>query len=104
MQTKMGWRHAECLTRARQHETLSSNPQRIATMRLRLFALAATVTSALFAYGCSNDSATAPSSAAPSEPSQALLGTLLGQSTTVTPLLRTTPLASSLTVTAVVGP
>ena len=76
-------------------------------MRLRLFTLTATITAALFAYGCTNDSVTTPSSAAvvaPSAPSQALLGTLLAQSTTVTPLLRTTPLPADLTSSATIGP
>jgi hypothetical protein len=76
-------------------------------MRLRLFTLTATITAALFTYGCANDSVTAPSSAVPRPPSaasQTLLGTLLGQPTTVTPLLRTAPLASSLTASATIGP
>lgn len=76
-------------------------------MRLRLFTLTATVTAALLAYGCTNDSVTAPSNgavAAPSAASQALLGGLLAQPATVSPLLRTTPLASNLTASATIGP
>ena len=76
-------------------------------MRLRLFTLTATLTAALFAYGCVADSPTAPSgstAAAPPVPSQALLGSLLGTTTTVSPLLRTKPLASNVTAAATIGP
>ena len=76
-------------------------------MRLRLLTVSATITAALLAYGCANDSVTAPSSApvaAPAAASQSLLGSLLGQPTTVTPLLRKTPLPSAVTASATIGP
>ncbi len=76
-------------------------------MRLRLLTLSATMTAALLAYGCANDSITAPAStpvAAPAAASQSLLGSLLGQTTTVTPLLRKTPIASNVTASATIGP
>ncbi len=75
-------------------------------MRLRLLTLSATMTAALLAYGCANDSITAPAStpvAAPAAASQSLLGSLLGQTTTVTPLLRKTPI-TSVTASATIGP
>ena len=75
-------------------------------MRLRSvpLALTATFAAALLIAGCGMDATTAPSSAAitaPEAPSAALLG--LTQTTTVKPLLRTTPLASSVTTTATIG-
>ena len=75
-------------------------------MRLRLFTVPAAIVAALLAYGCANDSMTAPSTApaAPAAPSQSLLGSLLAQPTTVTPLLRKTPLTSSVTTSATIGP
>jgi len=75
-------------------------------MRLRLLTLSATITAALLAYGCANDSVTAPAStpvAAPAGASPSLLGSLLGQTTTVTPLLRKTPI-TSVTASATIGP
>jgi len=75
-------------------------------MRLRLFTLTSVATAALFAYGC-GESPTAPSPAAvsaPVEASNTLLGSLLGTSTTVTPLLRTTPLKTSITAAQTIGP
>jgi hypothetical protein len=78
-------------------------------MRLRFlttFAVAAIAT--LAASACSNESPAAPSSVAPpAAPSQSLLGGLLGGSTsttTIVPLLRTTPLASDITVSQTIGP
>ena len=77
-------------------------------MRRRLISsFTATVTAALFAYGCANENVTAPSSeplAAPAASSQVLLGSLLGKNTTVTPLLRTTPLKSAVSASATIGP
>jgi hypothetical protein len=77
-------------------------------MRLRPYiTLTAAITAALLAFGCANDSVTAPATpavAAPDASSQTLLGTLLGTSTTVTPLLRTTPLKTALTTSATIGP
>jgi hypothetical protein len=77
-------------------------------LRLRPFiTLSATITAALLASGCANDSVTAPAStpvAAPEAASQTLLGSLLSTPTTVTPLLRTTPLKSALTTSATIGP
>jgi len=75
-------------------------------MRLRLLTLSATITAALLTYGCANDSVTAPAStpvAAPAGASPSLLGSLLGQTTTVTPLLRKTPI-TSVTASATIGP
>ena len=75
-------------------------------MRLRLFTFTATLTAALLAYGCVADSPTAPggsTAAAAPAPSQALLGSLLS-TTTVSPLLRTKPLASNITAAATIGP
>ena len=75
-------------------------------MRLRLLTLSATITAALLAYGCANDSVTAPAStpvAAAAAASPSLLGSLLGQTTTVTPLLRKTPI-TSVTASATIGP
>ena len=75
-------------------------------MRLRLLTLSATITAALLAYGCANDSITAPAStpvAAAAAASPSLLGSLLGQTTTVTPLLRKTPI-TSVTASATIGP
>ena len=75
-------------------------------MRLRSLTLTATITAALLSYGCSLDSSTAPTSTAiapQAEPSQALLGSLLGTTKTVTPLLRTTPLKASVTASATIG-
>ena len=76
-------------------------------MRLRLFTVSATIAATLLAYGCANDSLTAPSSAptaAPTAASQTLLGSLLAKPTTVTPLLRKTPLPSGVTASATIGP
>jgi len=75
-------------------------------MRLRLLTISATITAALLAYGCANDSITAPAStpvAAAAAASPSLLGSLLGQTTTVTPLLRKTPI-TSVTASATIGP
>jgi hypothetical protein len=75
-------------------------------MRLRLLTVSSTIAAALLAYGCANDSITAPASppvAAPAAASRSLLGTFLGQTTTVTPLLRKTPIAS-VTASATIGP
>lgn len=69
-----------------------------------IIAIAATT----FAAGCSSDTTTAPSApaapraAAPGTASQNLLG-LLGAPTTITPLLRTTPLASNVSQSVTVG-
>ena len=77
-------------------------------LRLRPFiTLSATLTAALLASGCANDSVTAPATmpaGAPEAASQTLLGSLLTKPTTVTPLLRTTPLKSALTTSATIGP
>jgi hypothetical protein len=75
-------------------------------MRLRSIGLSL-ITSAITAIaisGCAADATapTGPSVAAPSAPSQSLLG-LVSQPVTVTPLLRTTPLATNVTASTVVG-
>jgi len=77
-------------------------------MRRRLISsFTATITAALFAYGCANENFTAPSServVAPAASSQLLLGSLLGTNVTVTPLLRNTPLKSAVSTSATIGP
>lgn len=77
-------------------------------MRRRIISsFTSTITAALFAFGCGNDSMTAPSSApvaAPAASSQSLLGTLLGKTTTVTPLLRSAPLKTAVSTSAMIGP
>src|SRR5215467_12867711 len=81
---------------------------RIATMRLRpptVFAVAVIAT--LTVSACSNDSPSAPATVAPpAAASQSLLGGLLGSTSTKTivPVLRTTPLASDITVSQTIGP
>jgi hypothetical protein len=78
-------------------------------MRLRSFTTFAVAAAATFtAFGCSNESPAGPKSvsAPTTEASSSLLGGLLGGSTTattITPLLRTTPLASNITVTKTIG-
>lgn len=74
-------------------------------MRLRSFGLAV-ITSAITAIavsGCANEAAapTAPVASA-SVPSRSLLG-VLAQPTTITPLLRTTPIASDISASTIVG-
>ena len=76
-------------------------------MRLRSLGLAV-ITSAIAAIaisGCASDATapTAPAIAAPSAPSQSLLGSLLSQPVTVTPLLRNTPLPANVTASTIVG-
>jgi len=77
-------------------------------MRLRLptvFVVAVTATFAVSA--CSNESPSGPAPVAPpAAASQSLLGGLLGSTATKTivPVLRTTPLASDITVAQTVGP
>lgn len=77
-------------------------------MRRRLISsFTATIAATLFAVGCANENMTAPSSepvVAPTAASQSLLGSLLGKNTTVTPLLRTTPLTSAMSASATIGP
>ena len=73
-------------------------------MRLRSLGLAV-ITSAVTALaisGCSGDAAAPLAPTAPVAPSNSLLG-VLGQATTVTPLLRSRPLASDITASTVVG-
>lgn len=80
-------------------------------MRLRpLLTLSVAFAATLSAFGCASDTTTAPpaspSVAAPSQPSQSLLGGLLGGTTTtqtITPLTRSTPLAKNITVTKNIG-
>src|SRR5216110_794006 len=80
-------------------------------MRLRSLTTFAVAVAATFAtYACSGDSPSSPTpvapSVAPSAPSQTLLGGLLGGTTTtktITPLLRTTPLAADITVSETIG-
>ena len=77
-------------------------------MRRRLISsFTATITAALFAFGCANENVTSPSServVAPAASSQLLLGSLLGTNVTVTPLLRNTPLKSAVSTSATIGP
>src|SRR4051812_41963028 len=75
-------------------------------MRLRALttSFAALLAAASLVTGCALDRSTSPSGdapRAPSAPSSTLLG--LGQTTTVTPLLRTPPLATNQTATATIG-
>ena len=75
-------------------------------MRLRtLTTLAIAAVSTFTAAGCGSDSPVAPPAAtpAPTTASHSLLGSLLGQPRTITPLLRTTPLASDQTASAYIG-
>jgi hypothetical protein len=76
-------------------------------MRLRLFTFVSVATAALLAYGCATESPTGPSSTpmtAPAASSQTLLGSLLTQPTTVTPLQRTTALKANVTASQTIGP
>lgn len=80
-------------------------------MRLRsLTTFAVAVAATFVASGCSTESPAAPNPPAavvPAAPSSSLLGGLLGGTTstkTVIPLLRTTPLASDVTVSRSIGP
>jgi hypothetical protein len=75
-------------------------------MRLRALttSFAALLAAATLVTGCALDRSTSPSGdapSAPSAPSSTLLS--LGQTTTVTPLLRTSPLATDQTATATIG-
>jgi ZU5 domain len=77
-------------------------------MRLRSFSTFTVALATFAAFGCSNDSPAAPNSVAlPAAPSQSLLGGLLGGGATATrtviPLLRTTALASDVTVSQTIG-
>src|SRR5689334_16216719 len=79
-------------------------------MRLRLFTTFAVAAIATFAASaCSNEPPAAPKSIAPpTATSQTLLGGLLNtgatSTKTIVPLLRTTPLASDITVSQTIGP
>ena len=78
-------------------------------MRLRSFRTLTVAVATFTAFGCSNDSPTAPKAVAPqAAPSQSLLGGLLGGGSpttqTVIPLLRTNPLVSDVTVSQTIGP
>ena len=81
-------------------------------MRLRpLITLSVALAATLTAFGCASDSTTAPPAKAPApapaQPSQSLLGGLLGGTSTttqkITPLTRNTPLAKNITVTKNIG-
>jgi hypothetical protein len=77
-------------------------------MRLRFPAvLVVAVAATLAVSACSNESPSGPAPvAAPAAASQSLLGGLLGSTSTKTiiPVLRTTPLASDITVSQTIGP
>jgi len=75
-------------------------------MRLRsltTFAVAAAAT--LIASGCANDTPAAPKSESPASRAAltSVLGSVLGAPTTVTPVLRSTPLSTDLTVSKTIG-
>jgi hypothetical protein len=76
-------------------------------MRHRMLSTVALIATAIVSASCSTtDSPVAPQvkEAAPTVgPSKSLLGTLLGSPQTVTPLLRTKPLASAITVSRRIG-
>ena len=84
--------------------------QRIATMRLRsLTTFAVAVVATFAAFACSSDSPASPTPIGPAAaPSQSLLGGLLNNGSTspktIIPLLRTSPLASDITVSQTIGP
>ncbi len=80
-------------------------------MRFRNFVpFAAALAASLAATGCGSDNTTAPTAAAPAAtaPSPTLLGNVLGAAlgspTQVTPLTRVTPLTTSQTTSARIGP
>lgn len=81
-------------------------------MRLRpLLTLSVALAATLTAFGCASDTTTAPppspAVSAPAQPSQSLLGGLLGGTSTTTqtinPLKRNTPLAKNITVSKNIG-
>jgi hypothetical protein len=74
-------------------------------MRRRILSTFTIAASVLAFAGCerANPVAPATSEAPPMQPSQSLIGSVLGAPQTVKPLLRTTPLASNLSASATVG-